>query len=219
MTTETYTAAQAISEALTVAGIQGNEIPAEAAMTEQARQSLRRMLKAWQAKVSFDWMITRDSHTLTTSAGQTLVTPARPIRIHSVRFRRNGSDLVMTEMSAQRYDDLPNKDATGTPTQFYYDKQREAPTLYVWPVLATAAGETLEYTFEREFPDITSTSETLDVPSEAYDAVVCCLADRMAKEVGLNRPMITAEAMRLYSEMTANQGCTSISFVEEYQYA
>ena len=155
---------------------------------EAARSQLERLLKGWQNKGYFLWTVTTMAVTLTTAASYSL-TPARPVQIQNVNFRRSGVDLPMIELNRQEYDRLPNKTATGTPTQFYYDRQKESGTLYIWPALATASGETLQITYVREVADVTLDA-AVDVPSEWWDAVVYNLAMRLSDDF-----MIPAQSM------------------------
>ena len=155
------------------------------------------------------------SITLTTATSYSM-TPARPVQIQNVNFRRSGIDLPMIELNRQEYDRLPNKSATGTPTQYYYDRQKEAGTLYVWPALATAAGETLEVTYVRELSDVVL-SAAVDVPSEWWDAVVYNLAMRLCDDFGINvasaAPGVAAIASSALAEALAGDREGSIYMV------
>lgn len=187
---------------------------ATAAMAE-----LDLMLKGWQNKGFNLWTKTGGSLALTTAASYTL-SPVRPLRILSARLKRSGTETPMYEMSRQEYDDLPNKASTGLPTQFYYDRQREAAKMYIWPVLTTVAGETIEYTYERELEDIVSLNDVIDVPGEWWDAVVHNLAVRMVETLGFNKPptllMRAAETLR---EAGAFDREESVYFVgDEWRY-
>ena len=211
--TATYTALDAVQQSLRAAGVLaiGETAPADEA--EHGRVSLNRMLKAWQAREKLEWTLTTLSHTMTTAAAQTL-DPIRPLRVQQVNFRRNGIDLPMQMLNRDEYDELPQKTSTGTPTTFFYDRQREAARLYVWPVLATAAGETLEITYERELEDIAALSDTLDVPGEAWDAVVINLAFILARDFGSPRQDLKSEADRLWNDLLAGQNDGSFWFGE-----
>jgi hypothetical protein len=150
---------------------------------ELARVNLERMLKSWQNRGYMLWTVTSATVNLTTALSYSL-TPARPVEIQNVNFRRAGIDLPMIELNRQEYDRLPNKSAKGTPTQWYYDRQKEAGTLYIWPSLAVAAGETLEITYVREVADVVL-DQPVDVPSEWWDAVVYGLAARLGDDFGI----------------------------------
>lgn len=146
-----------------------------------AMTALDMMLKGWQNVGFRVFTQSAQSVTLTTAASYTL-DPVRPLEVESVRLKRSGIETPMTRMTRQEYDDLPTKTTTGTPSQFYYDRQREAALLYVWPVLAVAAGETMEITYQREVEDISDLSDVIDVPAEWYETVVYNLADRLVDD-------------------------------------
>ena len=176
--TETYTIRDICTDALHDAGAVDQDDPPTAEEIERARKHLSRMLKAWQNKGHNLWTVSTMSETATTNAQYTL-DPIRPHSIVSVRFKRGNLETPMIEMTRDEYDSLPLKTATGIPTQWHYDRQREAARLYVWPVLAATNSETLEITYHREIEDLVLSDE-IDVPAEWYDAVISNLAVRMA---------------------------------------
>lgn len=181
-TTGTQTVRDIVTMALRKASVVGWGEDAAADDADAARQELNLMLKAWQNMGYNLWTKTSGTLTLTTAASYEL-TPERPLAILSARLKRNGLEIPMTRMTRDEYDGLPEKDATGTPTQFYYDRQREDARLYVWPLLSAANGETVEYTYDREIEDVTSLSQTLDMPGEWWEAVVYNLAARIAESL------------------------------------
>ena len=213
MTTATYTAGDAITQAFRMAAITSKDQTVEADDTAYALTVLNRMLKSWQAAESFDWLDTYMSHAVTAAAAQTL-SPVRPVRIAHVNYRQNGIDRPMVEMTRSEYDHLPNKSATGEPTTYYYDRQREAAILYIWPVPTNVSGKTLEITYEREFPDLVATTDVLDVPSEYWNAVVACLADMLAQDYQVNNPGLSQRSATAYAEMVASQNTGSVWFGE-----
>jgi hypothetical protein len=156
---------------------------AEAILSAHAVRTLNRVMKAWQlddAAPSF--MKASQTLTLTTAASYTLA-PERPVRIISARMKRSGVETPMIRLTRDEYDSLPIKATTGIPTQFYYDRQKEAALFYVWPVLATAAGETVEITYEREFDDV-AIGDNIDLPGEWWDVAVLQLASRLVHAHG-----------------------------------
>jgi hypothetical protein len=186
-TTGTQTVRDVVKAALRKARVTGFGEAPDADDAEVAMDELNFMLKGWQNRRYNLWTKTAGSLALTTAAVYTL-DPVRPLRILSARFKRNGIEVPMQRMTRDEYDELPNKATTGQPTQFYYDRQREAARFYVWPVLATAAGETIEYTYDRELEDVTSLDDTLDMPGEWWDAVVYGLAVRMLETLNMPAP-------------------------------
>lgn len=157
---------------------------------------LNRLMKSWQGLGYMQFLHARQTITLTTAASYTM-SPVRPLKILTANLKRGGIETPMFEMMRSEYDELPQKTSTGLPTQFYYDKQKEAALFYVWPVLSTAAGETIEITYEREFEDIADENDTIDIPAEFYDAVVKNLAARLALPYEIKEP--TASMLKMDS--------------------
>lgn len=211
--TGTKTVEDLTTQALRKARIAGiGEIPASDD-SSQAIEELNMMLKGWQNDGLNLWTKTGGSLTLTTAASYTL-SPVRPLRILSARFRETATsnEIPMTEMMRDEYDELPNKSTTGTPTQFYYDRQREAALFYIWPILSAATAETVQFTYTREIEDMTSTSDTVDVPGEWWETVVYGLAARLIETYGLQNPNVTQRAEMLYFDALAFDREGSICF-------
>lgn len=184
MTTATRTIRKICEHALRKATILGFGEPAPAEDMAAAVEELDVMLKAWQNLGYNLWTKTDGSLVLTTAASYEL-SPERPLKILNARVKRSGIETPMTRMTRQEYDDLPQKNATGFPTQFYYDRQREEARFYVWPVLAVSGNVTVEYTYERELADVASENDTIDVPVEWYDAIINNLAVRLSDSAGV----------------------------------
>ncbi len=193
-TTATVTGRAIVTAALRKIGVVAADEPVSGDGITEGVAALNRLLKSLQNRGVNLWATSAQTVTLTTAAAQTL-DPVRPLQILSCRFKRSGVEMPMVEMTRGEYDRLPVKTTQGTPTQFHYDRQREAAVLYVWPVLATAAGETLEITYIREFEDQTPDA-AVDVPAEWYDALVYGLADRLADDYGIDAPKVTMRAER-----------------------
>lgn len=183
---------------------------------EEAREELESMLKGWQNAKYNLWTTTSGSITLTTAGVYTL-SPVRPLRIHSARFRQNSIDRPMVKITRDEYDHLPNKAATGSPVQFYYDKQRESAQFYIWPLMASVNGETIEWTGEREIEDIANLNDIIDVPGEWWDCVVYNLAARLLETAPLkNKPTsILLRAQQLLSDALAADREDSVFFGPE----
>lgn len=185
--TGTYTARQIVRAALRKIGVIAKDTEATAAEMEDALFDLNVMLKSWQNEGYNLFNYASQQVTLTTAASYDL-DPVRPLRILSCRFKRNGIELPMQQLTRNEYDTLPKKDTTGTPTTFYYDKQREAAKLYVWPVLASASSETLQITYEQEYEDMTDLDSVVPIPGEWWEACVYSLAGRVADGLQISGP-------------------------------
>lgn len=203
------------NDALRKIGVVAVDTDADGAYAEVARKGLRRFLKAWQNKGILLPLTASQSVTLTTAASYTL-SPVRPLEVQSVRFKASGIERPMERFTREEYDALPQKTTTGTPTCFYYDRQSEAALLYVWPVLATASGETLELTYTREFEDV-QMEDYIDFPAEMEEAVVYGLAARLADDYVLDVPMVRQMAFELERQALAFDREGSVYFAcDEY---
>lgn len=191
-TTDTDTVREVLESALRKIGVVAEDEPMTEDQANAALRAFNRMLKAWQNRGYNLWAVASQSVTLTTAASYTL-NPVRPVEILSCRLKRSGFEMPMVRLTREDYDNLPVKTTQGTPTQFYYDRQREAAKLYIWPVLAAAAGETLEITYVREFEDM-GINDAPDIPSEWYDAAVYGLAARLADDFRANPGNVVARA-------------------------
>jgi len=210
--TGTKTVSQIVTAALRKATILAVDETAGASIAQVALEELNGMLKGWQSVPYSVFSKTSGSLALTTAASYTL-SPVRPIRILSARFK-DTSEMPMMEMTREEYDTLPLKTSTGIPSTFYYDRQKEAAKLYIWPVLASATAETIEYTYEREVEDIAALSDTIDLPAEWWEAAVYGLASRMVDTVPVhpNPQMIHIRARDLLADVRAQDTEGSVVF-------
>jgi hypothetical protein len=212
--TGTINVRELIKAAYRKSGIVGLEETPTGAETEAAREELEWMLKSWQQDSIQLFLTTSYTVTLSTDGVYSLAL-IRPLEIQSARFKRNGIETPMQRMTRNEYDTLPDKTTTGTPTSYYYDKQREAAQLYVWPGLATASGETVEITYTKEFDDITDVDSVLQLPGEMREAAVYNLADRLCDTFDVQKPIVTQRAQMLYEKLLAFDREGSIFFGEE----
>jgi hypothetical protein len=217
--TATFTAGEIVTAALRKVGVVAKDEDASDFDMAESLKSLNWMLKGWQSKEWLTWTYTRGTLTLTTAASYTL-DPVRPIRILNARLKRSGIETPMVRMTREEYDTIPQKTSTGLPTQFYYDRSKEAALLYVWPVLSVAAGETIEYSYERELEDITASTDTLDMPVEWHECVIYNLASRLTEDYPDVSPSVAQKvdirAEMLLDDLLAEDREGSVTFVPDF---
>jgi len=212
MTTATLTNFDIAQDALRKLGVVAMDESPTADQIQHALRQLDRMLKAWQSRGYMLWTVASMVVPLTTAASYAL-TPVRPVQIQSVRLRRAGGiDTPMIQMTRDEYDSLPLKTSTGIPTQWYYDRQKEAGTLFVWPVLSAASGQTLQITYVREVEDVLPANE-VDVPSEWWEATVYNLAARLADDYQVAAANVIAMAQMSLAAAMAGDREDSVYFV------
>jgi hypothetical protein len=110
----------------------------------------------------------------------------RPLRIVSGRrFIFNGSiDTPMIPLARLDYRNMPNKTATGTVTQFFYDPRGGANVqgvINVWPAPADALSA-MKFTWYRPLQDVTTAAQIPDLPTEWLNAIIWNLAEEVALE-------------------------------------
>jgi hypothetical protein len=215
MPTQTFTAGEIVTAAFRKIAVQSKDQAVETEDMAEGLRVLNWMLKAWQAKRYLTWTFTAGSLTLSTDAEYTL-DPVRPLRILNARLKRAGVELPMHEMTRDEYDTLPVKTTTGVPTQFHYNRQREAARFFVWPVLSAVNGETVEYTYERELADIAGAADVLDMPVEWHECVIYNLAARLADDYQITAPKVDARAEMMLQDLLADDREESVYFGPEY---
>lgn len=164
-----------------------------------AVETLNMMLKSWQMTLPNLWRQTNASLALV-DATASYSLPA-VYRLISARLRQSSRDMPMGMLTRTEYEELVLKTSAGTPTQYYFDPQRATSTLYVWPVLATASGSTIEYTYQRRFEDIDDEDNDLDIPQEYLQTVGYNLAENLLDMFGkeataMQRIMLKAKDLR-----------------------
>lgn len=220
-TTYGLTAREVITYALRKINLVADGEDASAESAERARIELNDMLKTWQRHASV-WRLTEGSLTPVANTASISLSSLRPHRIIDCRYRNtSGTDLPMNEMTRQEYHRLPVKTTTGTPTNFYFDPQRDVGTLYIWPVLATVSTETIQTTYQRRFEDVTDLGETLDIAQDAHETVKLNLAARLADDYGRSGAHIDRVIQRaamLYEDMMDADRPEVVRFVPERRW-
>lgn len=197
------TVSDIITYARGLIGIQDEEEPLTSVDLQRGITVLNMMLHSWQADGVQTWVRTEGTFALAQGdydyvfgAGGAFTTV--PVEITDVRITRSSRDLPMNRMSREEYQALPVKDTQGYPTQFYYDRQRDGGTFYVWPAPDATAG-TIKFTYRRYIMDAGDGTKTLDIPKEWLEAVTSNLAVRLSPYYGGVDPARLSEVKELAS--------------------
>ena len=158
-----------------------------------ALQTLNLMMKSWQRKGPHLWQKTEGDITLVNAtASYDLSGTLNPLRVLSVRYRDTAStETMLREYTREQYFDLNDKATAGTPTQYYFDPQRGAPTLYVWPVQAVITTEVLKVTYHARTDDLDALTDDINVPREELETVAYGLAARLLDGYGIEGEVAT----------------------------
>lgn len=206
------TALDVVSEALRENAIIGiDEVP-DAAMAAKCLVRLNGLLKSWCIGSHLE-----ATGTITVTGGQASgVIDASIKEVRAARVVESATyERQLARWERDEYFRIPNKAASGSPTCFYADAQRDATVLYVWPV--PAANTTLKVEYQR-FPEtVTDLSETVDIPDEYQEAIYANLAVRCAGMFGVQpAPELVARAAMLKREMEDAERPASY-FMEAYE--
>lgn len=228
-TTFSLNATELVSAALELLGVKPEEEALTAVALQRGLLWLNLMLKAWEVDGVMGWTLTEGSFALVQSDadydfGPGGVFTTIPVDIQDARINRGGNDLPMTRLSRADYFDLPNKATEGYPTQYFYDRQREGGTFYVWPA-PDATGGTIRFTYRRRIMDMVSGTDDFDLPQEWFNAVVYGLAEKLIPIYGKSGTprgdKIESEAAKAYNSVRSfdmDEGESSL-FVVPASYA
>ena len=176
------TARDIVEKALRLINVLGSDENVSAADGENARMSLNMMLKTMQADGCNIWREQPSTVTFPASTATMTLDP-RVIDVVEARcVRATNSELPLGRWERGQYVSIPNKASVGIPTAYYFQKNRDAVTMTLWPVPYVST--VINFTAARVMADVSALSDTLDVPQEWLECVTYNLADRLAIEWG-----------------------------------
>ena len=182
-----------------------------------ARRSLNIMLAEWANRGLNQWTITQRTQALT-SGTRTYTLSADVIDILSAVVTRSSTDFSLTRVSRDDDLNIPNKANTGSPTQFFLDRQ-VTPSLRLWPTPENST-DVVVYNALTRIDDADTAINTLDVPFRFYP----CLAAGLAYYLSIKRaPNRTQMLKAMYEEeferaMGEDRDRSSFTVTPEYAY-
>lgn len=161
-------------------------------------------LPLWSVQVLTIPMVSgQAAYNLSTASGQTL-----PLRVLDCYIRDStGNDVSITIESRYDYNTLGQKTSQGVPNQGYYDPQLTGGILTLYDVPADAT-HTLYVTVQSQIMDLSSGTNNIQFPQEAYRMVKWCLTDEIAIEYNCppsKRAEIAGRALTLRKDFFASQ--------------
>jgi hypothetical protein len=190
-----------ISYALRKIGVVKSEDDPTQAQFARSLTELNILLKSWQ-KYEQIWRVTEGYVNLISDTAAYSLTPI-PYRIIDVHYRNaDGNDLPLEEMTRQDYHDLPDRTANGSPTMWFFDRQRSTTSLFVWPLLLDATTETYRVTYQRRYEDLGTLNETIDIPADYLALIGYNLGARLADEFGKTGDVIKRVVVRAEQLLT-----------------
>ena len=99
-------------------------------------------------------------------------------------------DLPVTAWNRDTYSVINNKNQTGHPSTTYFFEKLITPQVTIWPVPDIDTNHLTMY-IHRQIQDVGSLTQTLELPSRWFEAVVWQLASRLAFELPDVDPQLT----------------------------
>lgn len=202
---------------------------------ERAANALNFMLTGWQAdglqlwcRKTASFSLTAGTINYTIGSGGT-INVNRPMKIYNAWRHdvNNDTDVPIQIFSEREYNELNNKEQTGTPIGLYYNPRYESNavqegstakgliSIYSPADATTANLYTITINYQRPFNDFTPAnyaSETLDFPQEWNDAIKFGLAVRLAPHYGV--PMLEYDRLKRMADELKE---TALSFDTEWE--
>ena len=95
-----------------------------------------------------------------------------------IRDSSSNTDQIINRITIQDYNQLPNKDTAGKPSQYMIDRQY-TPVIYFWSVPNTST-YSLVYWAMNQLEDVTLFNQDADVPYRWSDTICAGLASKLA---------------------------------------
>ena len=138
-----------------------------------ARRSLNIMFSEWANRGLNLWTVEQATQALTSGTATYQFTTDYTDLLEVV-IRRGGTDFSLSRMSRGDYLNLPNKDQTGRPSQYYFDR-KITPSLILWPT-PDSSSDSLVYYYVRRIQDADTLQNTTDIPFRFLPCLVTGLA-------------------------------------------
>jgi len=95
-----------------------------------------------------------------------------------IRDSSSNTDQIINRITIQDYNQLPNKDTAGKPSQYMIDRQY-TPVIYFWSVPNTST-YSLVYWAMNQLEDVTLSNQDADIPYRWNDTICAGLASKLA---------------------------------------
>lgn len=109
---------------------------------------------------------------------------SRPENIQNAQANQMpNQDIPMQQLSRDSYYNIPVKDTTGRPNQYYYNKQLNLGIMNLWPVPNSASNK-IKFTFIKQVYDFDSPTDSPDFPVEWLSPIILNVAYRLSRKYG-----------------------------------
>ena len=173
---------EVINEAYERCGVRvnsGNDI-------RSARRSLNLLFSEWGNRGINLWKVKSKTETLV-NGSVTYTTPSDCNDVlEAVVTLSGGNQQTLTKISRSEYIAIPNKTQTGTPSQYYVDRQL-TPTISLYLAPDTSAVTNIFYYYLARIEDVGAYTNTSDMPFRFFPCMVSGLAFYLSQKIAPDR--------------------------------
>jgi hypothetical protein len=109
----------------------------------------------------------------------------KPLEIVDVTLQQNSSnEVLLTPLSRQEYFLLANKQALGSPNQYYYQRRRTDTLLYIWTTPSDVS-QVINLTYQPYLDNFVNQADNPDLPIEWGQALKYALASELCVSHGV----------------------------------
>ena len=153
---------------------------------KSARRSLNLLFSEWGNRGINLWKVKSETLTLVNGTA-TYNTPIDCNDVlEAVVTTTGGTQQTLTKISRSEYIAIPNKTDTGTPSQYYVNRQI-TPTISLYLAPDTSAVTNIFYYYLARIQDAGAYSNTTDMPFRFYPCMVSGLAFYLSQKIALDR--------------------------------
>ena len=153
---------------------------------KSARRSLNLLFSEWGNRGINLWKVKSETLTLVNGTA-TYNTPSDCNDVlEAVVTTTGGTQQTLTKISRSEYIAIQNKTDTGTPSQYYVNRQI-TPTISLYLAPDTSAVTNIFYYYLARIQDAGAYSNTTDMPFRFYPCMVSGLAFYLSQKIALDR--------------------------------
>ncbi len=170
------TVAEFMDEAFERAGVDPKIIGID--HIRSSRRSMNLMFSDWATRGRKLWAL--DQVTVDCVADQaTYSLDVGTMGIAGMVVRRSSTDTPVNPMDRDSYLRIPNKTQTGLPCMYWFDRDRAAQRLVIWPAAENSTDDLIFYRIRR-LEDVNTARQTVDLAYHWFEAFASGLAWRLA---------------------------------------
>jgi|TARA_A100001391_G_scaffold139791_3_gene97932 hypothetical protein len=153
---------------------------------KSARRSLNLLFSEWGNRGINLWKVKSKTETLV-NGSITYNTPSDCNDVlEAVVTVSGGNQQTLTKISRSEYIAIPNKSETGTPSQYYVDRQI-TPTISLYLAPDTSAVTNIFYYYLARIEDVGAYTNTTDMPFRFFPCMVSGLAFYLSQKIAPDR--------------------------------